>query len=89
MASMIILACIIYGCDLWMAVLGYTCNPIREVEKDYRFQRGGFAIIVAKHSVSTKEIISQQSSKLHKWLEAMQSMPSKCIFIGNEMFTTM
>ncbi len=69
--------------------------------KDYRFRKGGFAIIIiagcdvdgrfitasAKHSGSTNDIIAWQDSKLFKYLEIDQGLPPKCFFIGDEAFT--
>ena len=79
------------------------CPYKKEVpaQKDYQFRKGGFAIIAiagcdvdsrfitatAKHSGSTNDIIAWQSSKLYKWLEVDNGLPSKYFCIGDEAFT--
>jgi hypothetical protein len=79
------------------------CPYKKEVksQKDYRFQKGGFAIIAiagcdvdgrfisaqADHSGSTNDIIAWHNSKLCKWLEVEGGLPPKYFFIGDEAFT--
>jgi len=96
---------ILDGCVLAIDGFGVqTRCPFRNevvAQKDYRFRKGGFAIIViagcdvdgrfitalANHSGSTNDIIAWNSSKLHKWLEIDCGLPSKYFFIGYEAFT--
>ncbi len=70
-------------------------------QKNYRYQKGTFAIIVlagcdadcrfitatAKHSGSTNDIVTVQDTKLYQAVEIDQLLPSKYFFIGNEAFT--
>jgi hypothetical protein len=79
------------------------CPYKKEVpaQKDYRFRKGGFAVIAlsgcdvdgqfitasVKHSGSTNDIIAWQSFKLYKWLYVDGGLPSKYFFIGDEALT--
>jgi len=79
------------------------CPFANDVErrKDYRFRKGGFAIIVlagcdidgrfisatARHSGSTNDIIAWHDSQLCYFLEVEKGLPSKYFFIGDEAFT--
>lgn len=93
------------GCVLAVDGFGVTvrCPFKNDVErrKDYRFRKGGFAIIVlagcdidgrfisatASHSGSTNDIIAWQDSQLRYFLEEERGLPSKYFFIGDEAFT--
>lgn len=93
------------GCVLALDGLGVaTRQPSKwEVKypKDYRFRKGGFAIIVlagcdvqarfiaasATHSGSTNDIIAWQDTKLYEALEIDKLLPPKYFFIGDEAFT--
>jgi hypothetical protein len=69
--------------------------------KDYRFRKGGFAIIAlagcdadarfisatANHSGSTNDIIAWNNSNLCKAVEYDRRLPAKYFFIGVEAFT--
>jgi hypothetical protein len=69
--------------------------------KDYRFRKGGFAIIAlagcdadarfisatANHSGSTNDIIAWNNSNLCKAVEHDRRLPAKYFFIGDEAFT--
>ena len=69
--------------------------------KDYRFRKGGFAIIVlagcdvnakfvcasCKHSGSTNDIIAWGDSNLYQMLEIDGLLPDDFFFIGDEAFT--
>ncbi len=69
--------------------------------KDYRFRKGGFAIIAlagcdadarfisvtANHSGSTNDIIAWNNSNLCKAVEHDRHLPEKYFFIGDEAFT--
>ena len=70
-------------------------------KKDYRFRKGGFAIIViagcdvdcrfivasCKHSGSTNDIIAWQQMDLYEAVEFGGKLPAKYFFIGDEAFT--
>ena len=93
------------GCVL--AIDGFaihTRQPYdREVKykKDYRFRKGGFAIIViagcdvdcrfisasCNHSGSTNDIIAWQNMDLYQAVEIDKKLPLKYFFIGDEAFT--
>ena len=93
------------GCVLAVDGFGVTVRcPFKddvERQKDYRFRKGGFAIIVlagcdvngrficatARHSGSTNDIVAWQDSKLCYFLEVEKGLPSKYFFIGDEAFT--
>lgn len=69
--------------------------------RDYRFRKGGFAIIVlagcdvdakfvcasCKHSGSTNDIIAWGDSNLFQMLMIDELLPEKYFFIGDEAFT--
>lgn len=69
--------------------------------KDYRFHKGGFAIILlagcdiqarfiatsCDHIGSTNDIIAWQDTKLHELLEVDKLLCDKYFFIGDEAFT--
>jgi hypothetical protein len=69
--------------------------------KDYRFRKGGFALVVlarcdvqarfichsCNHSRSTNDIIAWGDSKLYKMLEVDKNLPEQFFFIGDEAFT--
>ncbi len=96
---------ILDGCVLAVDGFGVRtqCPYKKEVpaQKDYRFRKGGFAIIAiagcdvdgqfitasVKHSGSTNDIIAWESLKLYKWHEVDGGLPSKYFFIGDEAFT--
>jgi hypothetical protein len=93
------------GCVLALDGFGVIvrCQFIDDMErqKDYRFRKGGFAIIVlagcdvdgrficatARHSGSTNDIVAWHDSDLCHFLEAENGLPSKYFFIGDEAFT--
>ena len=70
-------------------------------KKDYRFRKGGFAIIViagcdvdcrfisasCNHSGSTNDIIAWQNMDLYEAVEIDRKLPPKYFFIGDEAFT--
>jgi hypothetical protein len=96
---------ILKGCV--MAIDGFgvsTRQPFKyEVDRprDYRFRKGGFAIVVlagcdvkarfvsasCNHSGSTNDIIAWNDSKLFTALEVEKRLPSQYFFIGDEAFT--
>jgi len=93
------------GCVLALDGLGVIVRcPFKddvERQRDYRFRKGGFAIIVlagcdvdgrficatARHSGSTNDIVAWNDSELRYFLEVTQGLPSKYFFIGDEAFT--
>lgn len=96
---------ILDGCIL--AIDGFAvrtrCPFESEVEfrKDYRFRKGGFAIVTlagcdvgcsfivatANHSGSTNDVIAWQDTDLYQAVEVEKRLPSKYFFIGDEAFT--
>jgi hypothetical protein len=94
------------GCVLAVDGFGVRtrCPYKSEVEKrkDYRFRKGGFAIIViagcdvdarfvcttATHRGSTNDIIAWQHSHLYRLVELEKRLPENFFFIGEEAFTT-
>lgn len=96
---------ILDGCI--MAIDGFgvaTRQPYKtEVNrpKDYRFRKGGFAIIVlagcdvqakficasCTHSGSTNDIIAWQDTELFEAIEVLKQLPAKYFIIGDEAFT--
>jgi hypothetical protein len=96
---------ILDGCV--MAIDGFgvaTRQPYKtEVNrpKDYRFRKGGFAIIVlagcdvqakficasCTHSGSTNDIIAWQDTELFEAIEVLKQLPAKYFIIGDEAFT--
>lgn len=70
-------------------------------KKDYRYRKGGFAIVVlagcdvkcrfivasCNHSGSTNDIIAWQQMDLFEAVEVDNRLPSKYYFIGDEAFT--
>lgn len=93
------------GCVIAMDGLAVRtrCPFENEVEfrKDYRFRKGGFAIITlagcdvdcrfivatANHSGSTNDVIAWQDTDLYQAVEVEKRLPSKYFFIGDEAFT--
>jgi hypothetical protein len=93
------------GCLMAIDGFGVKCRcPYKSEDlrrKDYRFCKGGFAIIVlagcdvnarfifatANHSGSTNDIYAWQDSDLYQFLEVEGSLPPKYFFIGDEAFT--
>ena len=71
------------------------------MKKDYRFRKGGFAIIAiagcdvdcrfisvnCNHSGSTNDIIVWQNMDLYEAVEIEKKLPLKYFFIGDEAFT--
>jgi hypothetical protein len=96
---------ILKGCVLVLDGFGVsTQQPFKwEVKrpKDYRFCKGGFALIVlagcdvnaniiaasCNHSSSTNNIIAWGDSKLFQMLELEKQVPEQYFFISNEAFT--
>ena len=96
---------ILDGCVMAVDGLGVlTRQPFKsEVKKpkDYRFRKGGFAVIVlagcdvnarfvsasCTHSGSTNDIIAWQESKLFQAIEVNKELPEKYFLIGDEAFT--
>jgi hypothetical protein len=70
-------------------------------KKDYRYRKGGFAIVViagcdvncrfivgsCNHSGSTNDIIAWQHMELYEAVEIDNKLPVKYFFIGDEAFT--
>jgi hypothetical protein len=93
------------GCVLALDGFGILVHcPFKddvERQRDYRFRKGGFAIIVlagcdvdgrficamARHSGSTNDVVALNDSDLCYFLEVTQGLPSKYFFIGDEAFT--
>jgi hypothetical protein len=96
---------ILKGCVLAIDGFGVsTRQPFKsEVKrpKDYRFRKGGFALVVlagcdvdarficasCNHSGSTNDIIAWGDSNLYKLLEVDKLLPEQYFFIGDEAFT--
>ncbi len=97
---------ILDGCVLAMDGFGVSTRAPFETEvirpKDYRFRKGGFALIVmagcdinarficasCDHSGSTNDVIAWQDSLLFQMVEVEKLLPSKYFFIGDEAFNT-
>jgi hypothetical protein len=93
------------GCVLALDGVGVPirCPYKKDVErqKDYRFCKVGFAIIVlagtdvdsqficatAQHRGSTNDIKAWEDSDLCHYLEAEKGLPEKYFFVGDEAFT--
>lgn len=96
---------ILKGCVLAIDGFGVgTRQPFEwEVKrpKDYRFRKGGFALVVlagcdvnakfiaasCNHSGSSNDIIAWGDSKLFQMLELRKELPEQYFFIGDEAFT--
>jgi hypothetical protein len=96
---------IMKGCVLALDGLGVSTRQPFHSEvlrpKDYRFRKGGFALVVlagcdadarficasCNHSGSTNDIIAWGDSKLYKLLEIDKLLPEQYFFIGDEAFT--
>jgi hypothetical protein len=96
---------ILKGCVIAIDGFGVSTQQPYESEvirpKDYRFRKGGFALVVlagcdidarficasCNHSGSTNDIIAWGDSNLYQMLEVEKKLPEQYFFIGDEAFT--